>query len=185
MPEGFLQRANKAVARFDDLVEQRFDRLRGHPNLDAVMYAASDLGDFSLIWHLMSTARALAPDRDLPHAVRVSTIVGVESLFVNGVVKSLVRRHRPPWEQERPFKLRRPRTSSFPSGHASSAATMVGVLGQRDGLWPLYLLVGATVASSRVYVKVHHPSDVVAGAILGAGLAALARKVWPMPADPR
>lgn len=182
MSGGLLQRANKAVARFDDLVEQRFDRVRGHPKLDAVMYAASDLGDFSLIWHLLSTGRALAPDRDLEHAVRISAIVGLESLFVNGFVKSLVRRHRPPWEQERPFKLRRPRTSSFPSGHASSAATMIGILGRRDPLWPLYLVIGATVASSRVYVKVHHPSDVVAGAVLGAGLAALANKVWPMPA---
>jgi len=181
---GLLARANKAVADFDAAVERRVDRRRGHPTLDKVMYAASELGDNSLLWHLMGTARALAPDRQPIHATRLSTIIGLESLLVNGVIKSFVRRHRPPWEGERPHYLRRPRTSSFPSGHASSAATMFGVLSQRDPLWPLYLVVGATVASSRVYVKVHHPSDVVAGVLLGTALAALARRVWPFPEAP-
>ena len=178
---GLLARANKAVADFDAAVERRVDRRRGNATLDKVMYTATELGDFSLIWHLIGTARALAPDRQPVHAARLSTIIGIESVLVNQVVKRFVRRHRPPWEQERPYTLRRPRTSSFPSGHASSAATMFGVLAQRDRLWPLYLVIGATVASSRVYVKVHHPSDVVAGALLGTALAALARRAWPMP----
>jgi len=37
------------------------------------------------------------------------------------------------------------------------------------------------VASSRVYVKIHHPSDVVAGAVLGVALAQVAKRVWPLP----
>jgi undecaprenyl-diphosphatase len=176
-----LVRASRANAHIDTAVEQWVDRRRGHPALDKVMYAASELGDFSLIWHLIGTARALAPDRRPVHAVRLSTIIGIESVLVNGVIKNFFGRHRPRWEQDRPHNLRRPRTSSFPSGHASSAATMFGVLAQRDPLWPLYLVIGATVASSRVYVKVHHPSDVVAGALLGTALAAIARRLWPMP----
>ena len=145
------------------------------------MYAASELGDFSLVWHLVNTGRALAPDRRLVHAVRVAAILGVESALVNGPVKSLFRRHRPAWEQARPLRLRRPRTSSFPSGHASAAMTAAGVLSQDDPLWPLYYAIGAVVAGSRVYVKIHHPSDVVAGAILGVVLARLARRAWPLP----
>ena len=58
--------------------------------------------------------------------------------------------------------------------------TAAGVLSQGDPLWPLYYAIGAVVASSRVYVKIHHPSDVVAGAILGVVLARLAR-AWPLP----
>jgi membrane-associated phospholipid phosphatase len=100
---------------------------------------------------------------------------------VNLGVMRLVGRRRPPWEQERPHRVRRPLTSSFPSGHASSAAVAVLVLGEKDPLWPLYAVVGATVAASRVYVKVHHPSDVVAGALLGVGIAAVARRLWPFP----
>lgn len=176
-----FRQAAQAVARFDAAVERRIDRWRGRPQLDRVMYAASELGDFSLIWHLIGTARALAPDRAPIHAVRVATILGGESLLVNQGVKRLVGRHRPPWEQERPLNLRQPRTSSFPSGHASAAAVATVVLAQNDPLWPLYAAVGVTVAASRVYVKVHHPSDVIAGAVLGVGLGLLARALWPFP----
>src|SRR5690606_32075876 len=169
------------IAAFDAAVDRRLDRLRGHPVLDRVMYTASDLGDFSLIWHLVSASRALAPDRRLAHAVRVAAVLGVESALVNGGLKSLFRRHRPVWEHERPYRLRVPRTSSFPSGHASSAATAAGLLSERDPLGPLYYGLGALVAVSRVYVRHHHASDVVAGALVGAVLARLARRAWPLP----
>jgi undecaprenyl-diphosphatase len=169
------------VTRFDAAVDRRVDRLRGHPVLDRVMYTASDLGDFSLIWHLASAGRALAPDRRLVHAVRVAAVLGVESALVNGPIKSLFRRHRPVWEHERPYRLRVPKTSSFPSGHASSAAAAAGMLSERDPLAPLYYGVGAVVAVSRVYVRHHHASDVVAGALVGAVLARAARRLWRFP----
>jgi membrane-associated phospholipid phosphatase len=178
---GPIENITRAIGRFDDVVDERVDGFRGHPHVDRLMYAASELGDFSLVWHLVNTGRALAPDRRLLHAVRVAAILGLESALVNGPVKSLFRRHRPAWEQVRPLRLRRPRTSSFPSGHASAAMTAAGVLSQNDPLWPLYYAVAAVVASSRVYVRIHHPSDVVAGAVLGVVLARLARRAWPLP----
>lgn len=178
-----LHRATRAVARFDAAVDVRVDRIRGHPHLDRVMYAASELGDFSLIWHLIGSSRALAPDRRPVHAVRVAAIIAAESALVNGPIKSMFRRHRPAWEQERPRRLRRPRTTSFPSGHASAAMTAAGILAENDPLWPLYYAVGAVVAGSRVYVKIHHPSDVVAGALVGIVLARVARRAWAFPLD--
>ncbi|HEX6425987.1 MAG TPA: phosphatase PAP2 family protein [Acidimicrobiales bacterium] len=178
---GPLHRVTWAIGRFDAAIDVRVDRRRGHPLVDRAMYAASELGDFSLIWHLIGTSRALAPDRRPVHAVRVAAILGVESALVNGPVKSLFRRHRPAWEQERPLRLRRPRTTSFPSGHASAAMTAAGVLAENDPLWPVYYAVGAVVASSRVYVRIHHPSDVVAGALVGVVLARVARRLWPFP----
>ena len=178
-----LHALTRAVARFDTAIDTRVDNMRGHPHLDRLMYSASELGDFSLIWQLVSSTRALGPDRQLIHAVRVAAILGAESALVNGPVKNMFRRHRPAWEQERPRKLRRPRTSSFPSGHASAAFTAAGLLSQNDPLWPAYYAIAAVVASSRVYVKIHHPSDVVAGAIVGIALARLARRMWPMPFD--
>jgi undecaprenyl-diphosphatase len=172
---------SRLIAQFDAAVDRRVDRVRGHPVLDRVMYTASDLGDFSLVWHLISASRALAPDRRLAHAVRVAAVLGVESALVNGPVKNVFRRHRPVWEHERPRRLRVPRTSSFPSGHASSAATAAGLLSERDPLGPLYYGIGAVVAVSRVYVRHHHASDVVAGALLGAVLAGTARRLWRFP----
>jgi undecaprenyl-diphosphatase len=169
------------VARFDAAVDAQLDRVRGHRTADRVMYAASALGDWSLIWHLIGAGQALLPGRDPMSAVRLSAILGVESMLVNGVIKSFFRRVRPVWDDEspRPHQLRQPRTSSFPSGHASSAFTAATVLAAGDPLWPIYYAVAVVVASSRVYVRIHHPSDVVAGAALGVGLGTIARHVWP------
>ncbi len=172
----------RAVARLDDAVELRLERIRGHRPLDRVMYAASELGDWSLIWHLVGLGQALLPGREPLSAVRLSVILCVEAAVVNGGVKQLFRRVRPEWTADgpRPHRLRTPRTSSFPSGHASSAFTAAGVLAAGgDPLWPLYYGLAVLVASSRAYVRIHHASDVVAGAALGVGLAAVANHLWP------
>ena len=177
---GPLRRAQRVVIAFDEAVDQRVDRLRGHPALDRLMYGASELGDWSLLWHLLGAGQALLPGRDPMSAVRVSTILGAESLLVNGAVKSLFRRHRPVWEEDRPrpHRVRTPSSSSFPSGHASAGFTAALVLGQGDPWWPIYYGAAAVVASSRVYVKMHHASDVLAGAALGVAMGGLARRVW-------
>jgi len=177
-----LERAKQVIVDLDEAVDRRVDRMRGHRALDRLMYGASELGDWSLLWHLVGAGRATLPGRDPMGAVRLSTVLGVESVLVNGLVKSAFRRHRPVWEEDRPrpHRVRTPHSSSFPSGHASSAFTAAGVLSQGDPLWPLYYGAAAVVASSRVYVKVHHASDVVVGAALGVGLAALARRVWSL-----
>ena len=178
-----LERAKQAIVDLDEAVDTAIDRVRGHRTLDRVMYGASHLGDWSLIWHVIAAGQGVLPGRDPMSAVRASTILGLESLLVNGGVKSLFRRHRPVWEEDRPrpHRIRTPRTSSFPSGHASSAFTAAGILSQDDPLWPVYYGIAALVASSRVYVKMHHASDVLAGAAIGVGLAVVARKVWPRP----
>ena len=178
-----LTRAKHAVKTLDAAVDRRVDQVRGHAVADRVMYAASELGDWSLIWHLIGVGQALLPGRDPMTAVRLSAILGAESVLVNGGVKSLFRRTRPVWDDDepRPHRLRTPKSTSFPSGHASSAFTAATVLAQGDPLWPLYYGVAVVVASSRVYVKIHHASDVLAGAVLGIGLGTVARRVWPKP----
>ncbi len=169
------------VARFDREVDRSFAVLRDNPASSKVMYGLSALGDFSLLWHLIGTARALRSPADERAAVRLGVSLIVESVLINGVVKSMFRRERPAWEQARSHRLRKPRSSSFPSGHATSgfmAATLL-VDGRRRHAPPWYALAAA-VAASRVHVRIHHPSDVVAGAAIGTGLGALARRVWPV-----
>ena len=181
--DDLLTRAKQLIVDFDEAVDQRVDRVRGHRTLDRVMYGATELGDWSLLWHLVGMGQALLPGRDPMSAVRLSAILGAESLLVNGGVKGLFRRHRPVWEEDRPrpHRIRQPATSSFPSGHASAAFTAAGVLSRGDPLWPLYYGVAALVSSSRVYVKMHHASDVIAGAAIGVGVAAVARRFLAKP----
>ena len=173
-------RITARVAAFDRRVDRAVDGMRS-PTLDRVMYAATELGDFALIWHILGVARGLRSDRHAADAVRLSSILGIESVLVNGVIKSFFRRTRPAWEQPRAFKIRKPRSSSFPSGHASSAFTAAAILGEDDPLRPLYYAIGAVVASSRVYVKIHHASDVLGGVATGIVLGRVAKRVWPQP----
>lgn len=67
---------------------------------------------------------------------------------------------------------------SFPSGHASYAAVTAVALvllfthpGRRRLWWPLAVLAIAGMCWSRVYLQVHWFSDVLAGALLGSGIA--------------
>ena len=170
----------EAVRRFDLAVDDAFDHLRGLRAVDRVMYAASELGDFSLVWHLVGAAQGLRSDRHLDRAVRLAVALGVESVLVNVGIKSLFRRERPVHETERPHRLRQPKTSSFPSGHASAAACAAVLLADGDALSPLWLATALVVGTSRVHVRIHHASDVVAGAAVGTAIGLAVRKLWPI-----
>ena len=173
-----------AVDRFDRVVDDWWGRtFRGHPSLDRLFYVASELADFSVLWQLVGLAQGLRDDeRDEEAAVRLGVVLMAESALVNQGIKRLFRRRRPEPDEPRPHHLRAPTTSSFPSGHASAAFTAAGLLAQRDPrLRPVIYAAAAVVATSRVHVKVHHPSDVVAGAALGIAFARLARRAWPLP----
>ena len=70
--------------------------------------------------------------------------------------------------------ISRPTSDSFPSSHATTAfagAVVLSFLLPR--LWPLFVAAAALVAFSRLYVGVHYPTDVFAGAAIGAVFAAV------------
>jgi undecaprenyl-diphosphatase len=175
LPPGLARR----VRRFDEAVDGALDHVRGHPFADRTMYALSELADFSLLWHLVGVGLAVSGRRTFTDAVKLSAALGVESLLVNWGVKSLFRRVRPVPNTPRPYNLRRPLTSSFPSGHASAAFTAASILSERSASWPVYYALATAVAVSRVYVKIHHASDVVGGAATGVVLGRIARRVVP------
>ena len=170
------------VRQVDDWGEAIADRYRGRPVPDRIMYVLTELGDWSLIWHIGGVSQALfGSDSDTRRVVRLSVTLGVESAVVNGFVKSLVDRDRPD-QPEHPHGLRQPITSSFPSGHASAAACAVTLLGDGRSL-PVRLAwtaLGFGVAASRVYVGMHHVSDVVAGAVVGRAIGRFARRLMPI-----
>jgi len=67
---------------------------------------------------------------------------------------------------------------SFPSGHAAAASAMSGTIAIAHPLLaPVLLPLAALIALSRVRLRVHHVSDVIAGMVLGlagaVGAAAL------------
>lgn len=174
----------RAIAGFDVLADKALDHLRGRPGADRVFYGVSAVADHSLVWLMLGALRGLRSEHDWGAALRVGTGVFIESALVNVGIKSLFRRTRPPWDVDRPLRLRRPRTSSFPSGHATSAFCAAGLLADDDPLWPAYYALAVLIATSRVYVRVHHASDIVAGVAIGAVLGRIGRTVAPLPPRP-
>jgi undecaprenyl-diphosphatase len=172
--------------RFDTAVDDWFEaHLRGRPAVDRLMYAASAVGDHGLIWLALAAVQAVRrPYHWQRPLLRVGAGLGIESALVNGPVKWLFRRTRPVHEGPRPLHLRRPLTSSFPSGHASAAFFGAALLRDGDAWWPLYYAVAVVVAASRIHVKIHHASDVVAGAAIGATLGELTRRAVPVRPRP-
>ena len=172
-----------AFVRLDEVVDNWFDAyLRGRAVPDAVMYSASAAGDHGIIWLVLAgfqAARRRHGDWQRP-LLRAATGLAVESIVVNGPVKWLFRRTRPSHELPRPRHLRQPRTSSFPSGHATAAFFGAALLRDNDPIWPLYYAVAVVVAASRVHVKIHHASDVIGGAVIGVALGELVRKAFPI-----
>jgi undecaprenyl-diphosphatase len=177
-------RATAAVSRvhaLDVAVDAWFDRVRG-PALDPLFYGLSSAADHGLLWLSIGSLRAAK--RGAPEiALKLAAAMGVESALTNGPIKMCFRRVRPETEHlphlPLPYGMHRPISSSFPSGHAASAFTAAMLL--RDSpLAPAYFVLAGLVATSRVYVKMHHASDVLVGAALGLTMGAIARRVLPL-----
>ncbi len=171
-----------AVRRFDDNIDARFTPLRGRREVDRLFYLASEGADYSRAWHVINLAMALFLPSRRRHAVRLAIALGVESAFVNGLLKNVFDRERPEVLPDATFDVRRPKTKSFPSGHASSA-TLTAVL-LSDALprgRKLWWLLAAIVSASRVHNRMHHPSDVAAGGVLGTIMGRLIKRRFPLP----
>jgi undecaprenyl-diphosphatase len=162
---------------FDQAVDRAADAIR-NPAMDRVMYTLSSAADHSILWFVIGGARGVAA-RDPAFVAKFATVMGLESALTNGLLKGFVGRTRPTHEIAEgplPYGMRRPITSSFPSGHATAAFTAASILaatGRGSVRW--YLLAGV-VASTRVYTKMHHASDVLAGAALGLAMGHAARR---------
>jgi undecaprenyl-diphosphatase len=169
-----------AVESFDGAVDQAFDSIRGRQAADRLFYVATAVGDHSVIWLAIAGIRAAFSPRYRRAAARLGLALGFESALVNGAIKTVFRRGRPDGPGLRPHYMRQPRTSSFPSGHASSATCALVLMAENDPAWPLYAMLAAVVAASRLHVRIHHGSDVVGGVVIGGLLGLAIRRLFPL-----
>lgn len=160
--------------------------------LDPIMLAATWLGVGAGVWFVFALV-AMTQPRHRAAAFRAVLALLLTQGLADHIVKPLVGRPRP-FEggvpNARMIQSPRPTTGSFPSGHAASA--VAGAIAM-SRIWPqaswAFAALGALIAYSRIYVGVHYPSDVLAGALLGLACAWLAlggrhRSTWTLQSAP-
>ena len=142
---------------------------RRRARFDPAVARFSALGDNGHGWVALFVVLAVVRSDPRLAVVGAATVWG--TLAVNSVVKRLVRRPRPAGAGIAATLVRAPSSHSFPSAHAAmSAAAAVVVVGLLPALTAVVVPLAVLMATSRVYLAVHYPSDVVAGAVLGTAL---------------
>jgi membrane-associated phospholipid phosphatase len=162
-----------AVARAD-LRLYRLVRSAATPPASDVVRRFSALGEHAALWLVLGAAGAML-DRGADRRARWrrgASVVGA-TYVANTAIKAAFRRRRPIVDGL-PALVATPTALSFPSAHASSSFAAARAYGGLLPTGPLYV-TAAAMAASRVYLGVHYPSDVAAGALLGLVLGGVAR----------
>lgn len=148
----------------------RAARTYGHnPRAELLVARFSRIGEYAAVWLAIGTLGAVV-DPGRRGRWRGARRKVLAAYAVNTAIKQLVHRRRPELAGL-PALTSTPTQLSFPSLHAATAfAGARAYAGVGVPAAPLYTLAAA-LALSRLYLGVHYPSDVLAGAALGTLVA--------------
>jgi undecaprenyl-diphosphatase len=163
---------------FDDTV-MRWMGAHQVPWLTTVMVQLTALGTAVVVMMVVLVAALFLWLTKHKHSAALLLATTSVGIILNGMLKDVFHRSRPqifPWGTSA-F------TSSFPSGHAMSAAVVYGTVAylaarlQRTHLARtitigVALVLVVLISVSRVYLGVHYPSDTLAGVTIGLAWAA-------------
>jgi undecaprenyl-diphosphatase len=160
-----------ALLALDHQLFHLINRVWTNPVLDAVMVA---LTDFS-VWRVPLILLLLAILARGSTQTRIALLFAVLAVactdqLVSGALKPLFHRVRPFHVVEGVRQLVGAHDWSFPSAHAANTFAAGSFLALRFRRLRPILALPVLVSYSRVYVGVHWPADVIAGALVGSGV---------------
>ncbi|MDD7305169.1 MAG: phosphatase PAP2 family protein [Peptoniphilaceae bacterium] len=149
--------------------------------LDMIMTTITKLGDGGNIWIILTIFFLVKKEyRSLGKILLIAIITN--AIVVNLILKPLVGRIRP-FDLVSGIRIiiNKPRDFSFPSGHTSISFAFLTVIlfFVRSKKFKIFsAILAILMAFSRLYLYVHYPSDVIAGAIIGYLCGLFAKKVY-------
>jgi diacylglycerol kinase family enzyme/membrane-associated phospholipid phosphatase len=172
----------KRIAAAD---QRLLSRVTAGDTLDRGMLTLGRAADHGMLWIAVATALGSRRNKWTRRAaLRGLAGMAIASASANVLAKRLVGRARPgrPLGSAGPL----PWTTSFPSGHAASAAAFAtGVALEVPALAVPVGGLAAAVGVSRLVSRVHYPSDVLAGFALGTAAGLVTLRWWPRrPMEP-
>ena len=151
---------------------------RGHgPDADRVFTGITELGSY----YAAGTAAAVLAVSGRRRAALRALGAATATWFLLQGMKRIVDRPRPSDADPDGTRLliARPNGTSWPSSHPAMLTTFTRVAARETGLGPVsraaLTALDVAIATSRVYVGVHYPSDVASGLLLGRAVA----RIWP------
>lgn len=170
------------VRALDRALFQAIFRVKWGP-LDRLMRVATVVGSAGALWGMVAAVAFILGGFEIPDLL-VPWVAVAGSWFAAEGAKHLFDRARPHIsDTELAPLIKTPSSSSFPSGHSAAAAAGVLTL---SAIYPAFtaafVICGLLVALSRVYLGVHYPFDVLAGALIGTATAtAILALQWVSP----
>jgi undecaprenyl-diphosphatase len=165
----------------DQAVDAAFEPLRGSGAATATAVLLSNVSDYGFVWFVLAVVKGRRSGPARRRARRALLVAGVLSMTSNALLKRIVNRQRPEPDaspgavEPAALPVRRPTSSSFPSGHTLASFCTATTLATSRAELACYLAFSTAVAASRVHLRAHHASDVVGGAVIGTVLGSACR----------
>ena len=138
------------------------------PVLNKIMVIITTTGNYGYVWFALSIPLLII------NRSRLTGLTMILAMLITGLtgeitIKHVVARVRPcNREFGKDLLIKHPAHYSFPSGHtASSFAVSMVMFFMLPALFVPVVIYAVLMAFSRMYLLVHYPTDVIAGAILG------------------
>jgi membrane-associated phospholipid phosphatase len=152
-----------------DLQILRAMRTRGHtPRIEHAARVLGKAGNNGTVWFLLGVALAIV-DGANREAWLICAALGPFAIGLNYALKLIVKRPRPVLEGLPPLGGA-PSSLSFPSAHATSSFAVATAMTRVAPEAAVLFVLAAALSIGRPYLGMHYPSDVLAGAALGAAL---------------
>lgn len=167
--------AQSGIQKFDDRTLEYLEAHRTPSQTKAQLFI-SNTNDYVNVAIPVGVlvAGIIRNDNDMKQNALYIASSTATTFLLNTLIKRLVKRQRPFITNVHLTAVYQPSSYSFPSGHTSAAFSSAVALSRAYPKWYVIapsLLWSSAVGYSRMYLGVHNPSDVAAGAILGVGTA--------------